>query len=159
MESQYRHLWSYMARSLHFSIVSALSEFQLGRPSERRENGWNIFCDNNKNNKMNMKKDDENFRPINSVGISHALQAPIAFIKVRVPTTKYWFQRYYFCTSSRLAYLKGISSLTFSLYSALFLVLRSFLDHMRVRTVNCDVITINLYNKQPFEHEISLWVL
>ena len=66
----------------------ALSEFELGRPSERGENGWEHFFDdnNNKNNNnkknMNMKKDDENSRPLNSVGVSRALQAPMAGIKV-----------------------------------------------------------------------------
>ena len=60
----------------------ALSEFELDRPSERGENGWEHFFDDNNNKNMNMKKDDENSRPLNSVGVSRALQAPMAGIKV-----------------------------------------------------------------------------
>ena len=39
-----------------------VSKFELGRPSERRENGWEHFFVTNEN--MNMKKDDENSRPL-----------------------------------------------------------------------------------------------
>ena len=49
-----------------------LSKFELGRPSECGENGWeHAFFMTNKI--MNTKKDNENFRPLNSVQVSCAL--------------------------------------------------------------------------------------
>ena len=49
----------------------AVSKFELGRPSERGENGWEHFFVTNNN--MNMKKDNENSRPLNLVCVSYAL--------------------------------------------------------------------------------------
>ena len=53
----------------------AVSKFELRRPSERRENGWEYFfvTNNNNNKNMNMKKDNENSRPLNSVHVSRGL--------------------------------------------------------------------------------------
>ena len=53
----------------------AVSKFELRRPSERGENGWeHFFTTKNKNkNIMKMKKDNENSRPLNSVHASHIL--------------------------------------------------------------------------------------
>ena len=53
----------------------AVSKFELRRPSERRENGWEYFfvTNNNNNKNMNMKKDNENSRPLNSVRVSRGL--------------------------------------------------------------------------------------
>ena len=48
-----------------------MSEFELSRPSECRENGWEHFFVMNEN--MNMKKDNENSRPLNLVHVSCAL--------------------------------------------------------------------------------------
>ena len=39
-----------------------VSKFELGRPSECGENGWERFFVTNKN--INVKKDDENSRPL-----------------------------------------------------------------------------------------------
>ena len=50
----------------------AVSKFDLHRPSERGENGWeHFFTTKNKNKKM--KKDNENSRPLNSVHTSRVL--------------------------------------------------------------------------------------
>ena len=49
----------------------AVNKFELGRPSERGENGWEHFFVTNEN--MNMKKDNKNNRPLNLVCVSCAL--------------------------------------------------------------------------------------
>ena len=49
----------------------AVSKFELRRPSERGENGWEHFFTTK--NIMKMKKDNENSRPLNSVHASCVL--------------------------------------------------------------------------------------
>ena len=56
----------------------AVSKFELRRPSERGENGWEHFFTTKKNknknkNIMKMKKDNKNSRPLNSVHASRVL--------------------------------------------------------------------------------------
>ena len=48
----------------------AVSKFKPCRPSERGENGWEHFLDERE---MNIKKDNENSRPLNLVHISCTL--------------------------------------------------------------------------------------
>ena len=48
----------------------AVSNFELGRPCEHRENGWEHFLDDQE---VIIKKDDENSRPLNLICISYAL--------------------------------------------------------------------------------------
>ena len=53
-----------------------VSKFELRRPSERGENGWEHFFMTKKNknkNIMKMKKDNKNSRPLNSVHASRVL--------------------------------------------------------------------------------------
>ena len=53
----------------------AASKVEFNRPNKHRKNGWERFFETNENNNknMNMKKDDENSRSLNSVYVSHIL--------------------------------------------------------------------------------------
>ena len=52
-----------------------VSKFELGRPSDCRENGWEHFFVMKKN--MNMKKDDENSRPLKGFKLGSRLMCTL----------------------------------------------------------------------------------